>query len=133
MKRLLGVGALEIVSRIEEVLPTCLALPSGQCPEAVEPTCNGRYKPTFATNIGGHRAEQRGRCLIGAVGSAKPLNCGIGPPARLKEKVDPAHLVLCGEVGMITATGATGIGENQNPLGPVHKISRLGDIGARRA
>src|SRR3546814_10921835 len=34
---------------------------------------------------------------------------------------------------MITATGATGIGEDQNSLGPVHKISRLRDIGARRA
>src|SRR3546814_19791012 len=55
------------------------------------------------------------------------------PPAGLEQEVDPAHLVLCGEIGMITATGATGIGEDQNSLGPVHKISRLRDIGARRA
>ena len=33
---------------------------------------------------------------------------------------------------MITAAGATGIGEDQNSLGSVHEISRLDDIGARR-
>ena len=70
MKRILGVGAFEIVSGIEQVLTASLALTAGERTKAVEPPGDGRDEPAFAAHIGGDRPEQRSRSLVGAVGPA---------------------------------------------------------------
>jgi hypothetical protein len=132
MERLLGVDAFEIVGRIEQVLSAGLALPARQSAEAVEAPRDRRDEPALAAHIGGHRPEQRGRCLIGAIGPAKPLDCGVSPPARLEQEVDAAGLVLGGQIGMVAAPGSPGIGKDQDALGAVHERLGLGDVGARR-
>ena len=132
MERLLGVDAFEVVRRIEEILPAGLALPARQCTETVETPRNRRDEPALATHIGGHGPEQRRRSLIGAIGAAKPLDCGISAPARFEQEVNAAGLVLGREIGMVAASGPSGIREDQDAFGPVHEGLGFSDVRARR-
>src|SRR3546814_3104430 len=93
-QRILGIVAFEIVHRIEEILPTRLALPPGKRAERIKPARDRRYESAFAAAIGRHRAKDRRFSLIGAISSAQPLNRAIGPPARFEEEVNAALLVL---------------------------------------
>ena len=47
--------------------------------------------------------------------------------------MDPPRLVFGGEVGVVGASGAAGIGEDQDALGTVHECLGFGDIGSRAA
>src|SRR3546814_20653745 len=99
-QRIRGIVAFEIVHRIEEILPTRLALPPGKRAERIKPARDRRYESAFAAAIGRHRAKDRRFSLIGAISSAKPLNRAIGPPARFVEVVDVCLVVLVIEAGM---------------------------------
>ena len=121
--------AFEIIGRIEEVLTAGLALSSRQGTKAVEPASDGRDKPPFALHIGGHRSEQRGRGLVGAVGTTEPLDCIVRPPARFEQEVDAALLVLAVEIGMIGTPGPASIRKDEDALRALHEALRFGDIG----
>ena len=93
------------VSRIEQVLPARLPLTARQRAKRIETAGDGRDEAPLAAAIGGDGAEHRRRRLMRAVGAAKPLDGTVRPPARLKQEVHPALLVLGVEAGMIRAAG----------------------------
>jgi hypothetical protein len=72
-QRLAGVIALEVVGRIEQVLPARLPLAARQRAKRIEAAGDGRDETPLAAAIGGDGAEHRRRRLMGAVGAAKPL------------------------------------------------------------
>ena len=104
-QRCLGIFALEVVGRVEQVLPARLPLPAGERAQAVEAACDGAGEAQLALAVGGHRTEQWRRCLMGAVGPAEPLDRAIGAPARLKQEVDALLLIFDVEAGVIRAPG----------------------------
>jgi hypothetical protein len=57
---ILGVGAFEVVSGIEQVLAAGLALAAGQRAKAVEPPRNRRDEPALAPDVRRDGPEQRG-------------------------------------------------------------------------
>src|SRR3546814_14310931 len=66
MERFLGVDAFEVVGRIEEVLPSGLALPARQSAKTVQAPRDCRDEAALAAHISRHRSESRGgRLMIG--------------------------------------------------------------------
>ncbi|MCD8567962.1 MAG: hypothetical protein LRY50_06330 [Geovibrio sp.] len=61
------------------------------------------------------------------------MNGGIGFPAGLEQIVDALSLVPRGEVGMVAAARAAGIGKDEDALFIVHEGLRFGEIGRWRA
>ncbi len=125
-----GVRRLEVVLGTEQPLPAGLALAARDGPERVEAARDGREEPLFCFHIGGHRTEERRLRLIGAVGAPEALNCGIGLPARLEKVVDPQALVLRAKVGVIAASGAARIREDQDALLVIHESGGFREIGS---
>ncbi len=128
-ERVARVIAFEIVGRIEQVLSAGLALAARQRAQCIEPSRNGRYEPALALHVGGYRPEERGRGLVGAVGTTKTLDGVVGAPARLEQEMDPALLVPTAEVGMVGAPRAARIREDQDALRSFHEALGFGDIG----
>jgi hypothetical protein len=83
-QRLAGVIALEIVSRIEQVLPAGLPLAARQRAKRIEAAGDGRDEAPLAAAIGGDGAEHRRRGLMGAVGAAKPWMARSQPGSSRK-------------------------------------------------
>ena len=70
---------------------------------------------------------------MGAVCPAQPLDRPVRAPSRLEQEMYPARLVLNVETGMVTASRATGIREDQQALGAVHEglgFNKVGTGGA---
>jgi hypothetical protein len=120
-QRLAGVIALEVVGRIEQVLPARLPLATRQRAKRIEAAGDGRDETPLAAAIGGDGAEHRRRGLMGAVGAAKALDGAVSPPARLQQEVHPALLVLGVEAGVVGAARAARIREDEDALGPPMK------------
>jgi hypothetical protein len=78
--------------------------------------------------VGGERPKQRRLGLAGAVRAAKTLDGSVGFPACFQQIVDTQPLVFCGEVGMVAASGAAGIGKHEDALLVVHEGLCLGEI-----
>src|SRR3546814_6651127 len=57
MERFLGVDAFEVVGRIEEVLPSGLALPARQSAKTVQAPRDCRDEAALAAHISRHRSE----------------------------------------------------------------------------
>src|SRR3546814_19046219 len=108
MERFLGVDAFEVVGRIEEVLPSGLALPARQSAKTVQAPRDCRDEAALAAHISRHRSESRGGRLLGAIGPPKPLDRGVRPPARPEQEVDAAGLGLRTPLGMEAPPGSTG-------------------------
>ena len=51
---------------------------------------------------------------------------------QLQQEVNAAGLVLGREIGMVAASGPSGIREDQDAFGPVHEGLGFCDVGARR-
>ena len=115
-QRRLGVGAFEIVVGAEQPLAAGLALAAGNGAEGVETPRDRRQEALLALDVGRDRTEHRRLFLIGAVGAAETLDCGIGPPAGFEQIMDALALIAAGEIGVIAAAGAAGIGENEDAL-----------------
>jgi len=128
-ERIAGIGAFEIILRPEQALSSGLALPARDGAERVEPARDGREKALFGLHVGGDRPEQRRLRLIGAIGASESLDRGVGLPARFQQIMDAQPLVLRGEISMIAATGAAGVGEDEDALVVVHEGGGLGEIG----
>ena len=97
--------------------------------QGIKPASNGRDEPALALHIGGNGTEQRGRGLVGAVGTAKTLDSVVGAPARLEQEMNPALLVLRMKVCMVGSTRTARVREDQDALGSFHEALRFGDIG----
>ena len=102
-------GAFEVVLGAEQTIAGGAPLAPGQSAQAVEPARNGRGEPLLAVNVGRHRPKQWGYGLVGAVRPAQTLDGRVGSPAGLDQIVDPALLVLSGEVRMVAAARAAGV------------------------
>ena len=122
------VRAFEIVFGPEQALPSGLALPARDRAKAVEALGNGREKALLALHIGGDGPEQRRLRLIGAVRAAKALNGGVGLPAGLQHVMDALSLVPRRKIGVIAASGAARIREDEDALLVVHEALRLGEV-----
>ena len=129
----LGVGAFEIVVGAEQALAAGLALAAGDRAERVETPRDRRQEALLAFDVGRDRPEHRRLFLVGAVGAAQSLDRGIGPPAGLEQVMDALALILAGEIGVIAASGAAGVGENQDALVVIHEGGGLGKIRRSRA
>ena len=121
--------ALQIVFRAEQALTAGLALAARDRTQGVEAAGDGREKSLLGFHIGRDRPEQRRLRLIGAVRAAKPLDGGIGLPARFEEIVDAQPGVLRREFGVVAAPGAAGVAEHQHTLAIIHERLGLGEIG----
>lgn len=108
-----------------------LPLTPGQGTQTVETPRDRADEPPFPPAIGGDRSENRGARLVGAVGTAQSLD-GVGsPPARFKQEMDAAAIRRFRvAIGMVAATGAAGVGEDENPLGARHEAFGLDQIAA---
>ncbi len=73
-------------------------------------------KALLRLHVGGDRPEERRLRLVRPVGAAEALDGGIGLPARLQQIVDAQALVLGGQVRVVAAPGAAGIGEDEDAL-----------------
>ena len=109
VQRLAGVIALEVVGRIEQVLPTRLPLAACERAKRIEAAGDGRDETALTAAIGGDGAKHRRRGLMGAVGTSKPLDGAFSAPARLQQEMHPALLVLGVQTGVIRAARAAGI------------------------
>ena len=49
----------------------------------------------------------------------------------IEQEVHAAGLVLRSEIGMVATSRSSGVGKDQNPLGPVHECLGFSHIGAR--
>ena len=125
-----GVAALQIIGRIKEILPAGLPLAARQRAKAVEAAGNRRDEAALAANIRRHRSKQWGRGLVGTIGPPEPLDGSVSPPAWFEQEVNAPRLVSGGQIGVIAAPSAAGIGEDQDALVAVHEGMRFGDIGA---
>ena len=132
-ERVARVAALEVVGGIEQVLPAGLALAAGQRAQAVEPPRDRRDEPALAAHVGGHRAEQRGRGLVGAVGAPQSLDRGIGAPAWLEQEMDPPRAILRAQIGMVGPARTARIGKHQDALVAIHERLRLDQVRAGSA
>ena len=128
-QRRAAIDGFEIVVGAEQALAAGLALALGDGAERVEPARDGGEEALLGLHVGGDRPEQRRLRLVGAVRAAETLDGGVGLPARFQQIVDAQTLVLRREIGMVAASGAAGIGEDQNALLVVHEGLRLGEIG----
>ena len=129
----LGVGAFEIVVGAEQPLAAGLALAAGDGAERVETARDRRQKALLALDVGRDRTEHRRLFLVGAVGAAESLDRGIGPPAGLQQIMDALALIAAGEIGVITAPGAAGVGEDEDALVVIHEGGGFGKIRRSRA
>ena len=127
-QRRLGVGAFEIVVGAEQALAAGLALAAGDRAQGVETARDRRQEALLALDVGRDRAEHRRLLLVGAVRAAEALDRGIGAPAGLQQVMDALALVLAGEIGVIAAPGAAGVGEDQDALVVIHEGGGLGKI-----
>ena len=118
-----GVGAFEIVVGAEQALAAGLALAASDGAEGVETARDRRQKTLLALDVGRNRAKYRRLFLVGAVGTAQSLDRRIGAPAGLQQIMDARTLVLAGEIGVIAAPGAAGIGKDQDALLVIHEGS----------
>src|SRR3546814_4372811 len=126
--------AFETVGRIEQVLAAGLALPAGQCAQAVEAPRDRADEAPLAFAIGGHRAEHRRARLVGPVRAPQPLDRGRGLPARLEQEMDAAPgRAAAAEVGMIGPSRAARIGEGEDRLSTRHEIVAVGLASAEHA
>ena len=123
---LAGIVAFKVVGRIEQVLPTGLPLASRQRAKRIEAAGDGRDEAPLTAAIGGDGAKNRGRSLMGAVGTSKPLDCAVGAPARLQQEMHPALLVLGVQTGVIRPARAAGIREDEDALGTSHEGIGIG-------
>ena len=124
----LGVGTFEIVVGAEKALTAGLALAAGDRTQSVEAPRDRREEALLALDVGRDRPEHRRLLLIGAVRAPQSLDGSIGAPAGFEQVMDALPLVLAGEVGVIAAPGAAGVGEDQNALVVVHEGGGLGKI-----
>ena len=129
----LGIGAFEIVVGAEQPLTAGLALAAGNRTERVETARDRRQKAFLAFDVGRDRTEHRRLFLIGAIGAPQSLDRGIGAPAGLEQIMDALALILAGEIGVITASGAAGVGEYEDALVVIHKGGGFGKIRRSRA
>ena len=125
-QRLAGVFALEVVGRIEQVLPTGLPLAARQRAKGVKAASDGRDKAAFAAAISSDGAEHRRRRLMGAVGPAKALDGPVGAPARLEQEVHPPLLILGIQARVVGSARAAGIREDEDTLGTAHEGIGIG-------
>ena len=125
-QRLAGVFALEVVGRIEQVLPTGLPLAARQRAKGVKAASDGRDKAAFAAAISSDGAEHRRRRLMGAVGPAKALDGPVGAPARLEQEVHPPLLVLGIQARVVGSARAPGVREDEDALGTAHEGIGIG-------
>ncbi|GFM31277.1 putative dehydrogenase [Novosphingobium sp. PY1] len=79
------IGTFEVVGRIEEVLPSGLALAAREGPQAVEPPSDGADEAPLALAVGGNGTEDRRTGLVGAMGAPKPLDGARRLPARFEQ------------------------------------------------
>src|SRR6201996_398231 len=127
-----GVGAFEIVVGAEQALASRLALTAGDGAERVETPRNRRQKTLLALDVGRDRTKYRRLFLVGAVRTAQSLDGRIGAPAGLQQIMDARTLVLAGEIGVIAAPGAAGIGKDQDALVVIHEGGGFGKVGRSR-
>lgn len=92
-QRSASIFALQIISRVEEILTAGLALTPCECAEAVEPPRNRAGEAEFAFAVGRDGPEQWRARLMGPMGSAKALNGAVRAPARLEQQMDALLLV----------------------------------------
>ncbi len=102
-------------------------------PRCVEPPGDGAEEALFRFDVGRDRPKQRRLLLVGAIGAAEPLYCGIGFPAGLQQIMHAQPLIPGRQIGVIAAAGAAGVGKHQDALFVVHECRGLGEIGASRA
>ena len=112
----LGVDAFEIVVGAEKALASRLALAAGDGAERVEASRDGRQKTLLALDVGGDGTEDRRLLLVGAVRAPQSLDRGISSPAGLEQVMDALALIAAGEIGVIAAPGAAGVGEDEDAL-----------------
>ena len=132
-QRRLGVGAFEIVVGAEQALAAGLALAAGDRAERVEAARDRREKALLALDVGRDRPEHRRLLLVGAVGAPESLDRGVGAPAGFEQIMDALALVPAGEIGVIAAAGAAGVGEDEDALVVIHEGGGLGEIRRSRA
>jgi len=89
---------------------------------------DGREEALLGLDVGGHGAKQRRLRLVGAVGAAEPLDRGVGLPAGFQKVVDAQPPVLRCEIGVVAASGAAGVREDEDTLGIIHEVLGLGEV-----
>ena len=124
-----AIVGFEIVVRPEQALPAGLALALGDRAQRVESARDGREKALLGLHVGGDRPEQRRLRLVGSIAAAQALDGGVGLPSRLQQIMDAQPLVPGGEIGMVAAAGAAGIGKHENALLVIHEGLCLGEVG----
>ena len=67
------------------------------------------------------------------MGAAQSLDRLVGPPARLQQVMDTPCGVAAAEIGVITAPGAAGHGEDEDAFISRHEGGGLGQVGRGRA
>ncbi|MCY4480837.1 MAG: hypothetical protein OXB97_13185, partial [Rhodospirillales bacterium] len=110
-----------------------VSLTARQRPEAVQASRDGGDEPAFALHIRGHRAEHGRGCLVRAVGPAQPLDGQFRPPPGFKKVVDSPRRVAAAEIGVVTAPGAAGHREHEDPFGALHERRGFGEVGRGRS
>ena len=119
-------------SATEQALAAGLALAASDGAQGVEAARDRRQEALLALYVGRDRPEHRRLLLVGAVRAPEALDGGIGTPAGFEQVMDPLPLVFAGEVGVIAAPGAAGVGEDQNALVVIHEGGGLGKIRGSR-
>ena len=67
------------------------------------------------------------------MGAAQSLDRLVGPPARLQQVMNATRGIAAAEIGVITAPGAAGHGEDEDAFLARHEGGGLGEVGRGRA
>ena len=121
-------AAARVTCRSIRAVSAGLALAARDSAERVEAARDGRQKALLALHIGGDGTEDRRLLLVGAVGAPQSLDRGISAPAGFEQVMHALALVAAGEIGVIAAAGAPGIGEDEDALVVVHEGGGFGKI-----